>query len=175
MAVILSVQSVTWTIVHLNPCVILPYLIIHVLWQVRTVETAVEREMNQYGDTLKKTADEDPCKGFFMTLATFARSFRAAADDNNAKRLAEEKAALAKAAAEARMTNAGPGEGTERRHSHSRDRSLSNSSKKENIFGMFQKSAQEATSDDVIAEFKMKMAKRAAAAAAATAMKSPGK
>lgn len=127
------------------------------------MEGAVEREVNKYGDTLKKTADEDPCRAFFNTMASFARSFRSAADDNAAKRLAEEKAAQAKATAEARA--AGRAGNAENTAAAANAGVAAGPSKKENIFGMFH-SAQEASSDDVIAEFKMKMAKRAALAAA---------
>lgn len=134
--------------------------------QVKNVEAAVEKEMNKYGDSLKKTAEDDACKLFFSTIASFARAYRTACDENAAKRLAAEKAQKAASDAankESAKTAGGaaaggvpggmalPGMGGPAK----------GKAKTENIFGMFQAS-QEASSDDVIAEFKLKMAKRMA-------------
>jgi hypothetical protein len=110
-----------------------------------------------------KEGEGDPCKTFFTTIANFARSFHAAADENTAKRLAAEKAASAqsqkesKAAAAAGATTAASA-GSSGAPTPSGPAAKA---KTENIFGMFH-SAQEASSDDVIAEFKLKMAKRMA-------------
>lgn len=57
------------------------------------IETALEGLMAKYGENFKAVTDEDNCKKFFTTISTFAKSFRAAMDDNIKRRLAAEKAA----------------------------------------------------------------------------------
>lgn len=133
--------------------------------QVKNVETAVETEMNKYGESLKKTAEDDPSKLFFSTITTFARALRTAVDENAARKLIAEKAAKAAADAQTKEANRAPANGAAHAggaHSGApTPTSAAGKAKTENIFGMFH-SAQEASSDDVIAEFKLKMAKRMA-------------
>jgi len=129
--------------------------------QIKSVESGVGQLMRIYGETYKSGGNTengsddgsgDPCKSFFSCICSFARSFRAAVDEIVEKRLAEEKAAKALEEANNKKT-----------HAHSTAAGGGHKEKKkgktENIFGMFQ-AAQEASSEDVIAEFKMKLAKR---------------
>ena len=130
--------------------------------QVKSVEAAVEKEMNKYGDSLKKTADDDACKLFFSTIAQFARAYRTACDENTARRLAAEKASKAATdAAQKESAKAAPGGVPGGVGLPGMGGAKTGKAKTENIFGMFAAS-QEASSDDVIAEFKLKMAKRMA-------------
>lgn len=132
--------------------------------QVKNVEAAVEKEMNKYGESLKKTAEDDACKLFFSTIANFARAYRTACDENAAKRLAAEKAQKAASDAankESAKGAAGVPPGVPGGMALPGMGAAKGKAKTENIFGMFQAS-QEASSDDVIAEFKLKMAKRMA-------------
>jgi hypothetical protein len=135
--------------------------------QLKTVEAAIELEMCKYGDTLKKVSDEDASKAFFSSIATFARGFRAAADELAARKAAAEKAAAKTTAANdaaAAKSPGGGGGGAGMMASLAAAAAVAAKAKQDNIFAGFH-SAQEASSDDVIAEFKRKMAKRAAASA----------
>ncbi len=49
--------------------------------------------MVKYGESLTATTDEDSCKKFFATIASFAKSFHNAIDDNIKRRLAAERKA----------------------------------------------------------------------------------
>ena len=123
----------------------------------KNIENKIEFEMNKYGESLKKISDEDNSKLFFTTIVNFAKAYRSAADENITKRLAIEKAnkALEAKATTTTSTNNNTTATT------TTTTVSGNKAKTENIFGMFH-SAQEASSDDVIAEFKLKMAKRMA-------------
>ena len=124
----------------------------------KNIETKIEFEMNKYGESLKKISDEDNSKLFFTAIVNFAKAYRSAADDNITKRLAIEKA---NKALEAKATTTSTNNNTTTTTTTTTTTVSGNKAKTENIFGMFH-SAQEASSDDVIAEFKLKMAKRMA-------------
>lgn len=57
------------------------------------IEASLETLMAKYGENFKAMSDEDTSKKFFTTISTFAKSFRAAMDENIKKRVAQEKAA----------------------------------------------------------------------------------
>ncbi len=59
--------------------------------QTKDAKESVAALMLKYGENLSATADEDACKKFFTTIATFAKSFHNAIDDNIKKRLAAER------------------------------------------------------------------------------------
>ncbi len=61
--------------------------------QHKEAESGVEALMLVYGENIRALSDEDPSKKFFTTIATFAKSFRTAVDENIKKRLALERAA----------------------------------------------------------------------------------
>ncbi len=135
-----------------------------------TAEKSLERILNEYGESLKGITDGDPCKKFFGTIVEFSRAFQAAYDDNLAKRQAQEKAAkailetdskpqtkapsLSSVAAMAKMVVASRptppmGESSQ----------VPTSVSTENLFGRYQQ-AQNASTGDILAEFKNKMNKR---------------
>jgi hypothetical protein len=128
--------------------------------QMKNVEGAIQKEMAKYGENMKD-GEGDASKTFFTTIATFARSFTAACDENTAKRLAAEKAANALSQKESKAAAAAAGPAAVGGSGAHTPSGPAAKAKTENIFGMFH-SAQEASSDDVIAEFKLKMAKRMA-------------
>jgi cell pole-organizing protein PopZ len=131
----------------------------------KSVEAAVERVMNQYGESLKGLSEEDPCKKFFGSLNTFGRQLGAAYDDNRTARELAEKAAKALADAEAKkQAQASQGPAGPEKEDKTKA-ALSPAAKKkpagavDNIFGNFHNS-QKASADDVMEEFKRKMLAR---------------
>ena len=129
--------------------------------QIKTVEAAVEKEMQKYGESMKTVGEGDPSQNFFSAIATFARNFRTAIDENIAKRVEAEKAARAalEAAQKSSMKKAAAVGAFAAAGKAGKAAAAGGAGKADNIFGMFH-SAQEASSDDVVAEFKAKLAQR---------------
>jgi len=59
--------------------------------QVADIERSVGGVMELYGETFSLSSDEDLCKKFFLTVSSFFRSLRTAAEENLKKKRAAEK------------------------------------------------------------------------------------
>lgn len=116
----------------------------------KTAESDLDKLMTKYGEQLKGTSEEDPCKKFFSTVADFAKSFRAAIDENVSKRAEYEKAQKMAAEMDAKQ---------EESKSAPKPPPGAKKGPQENLFGRFH-DAQKASAGDVLAEFKMRMASK---------------
>lgn len=121
---------------------------------IKSAEQGVEKVMQRYGESLRgANAEEDSCKKFFSTIADFAKSFRAALDENVARRAEIEKAQRALAEADTSGKE-------DKKSGGSSAASAQGKKPQENLFGRFH-DAQKASAGDVLAEFKLKMASKA--------------
>lgn len=116
--------------------------------QIISIESAVDEEMKKYGESLKKQTDDDSCLLFFSTIAKFARTLVSTYEEIEKQRIVEEK----ELERLQNKTSSKPVEQTEA----SRD---STPKRTDNLFGMYH-IAQQASTESVLAEFKMKMAKK---------------
>lgn len=114
----------------------------------KEVETELEKLLAKWGENLKG-GDEDGSKKFFTTLSDFLKSFKQSAEENAQRKAeAERSKEVSKESANtedgASSPKGGAGAGAKK--------------KGENLFGKFH-DAQKASAGDVLAEFKMRMAK----------------
>eukprot|EP00981_Chlorochromonas_danica_P005143 scaffold1036_cov169-Ochromonas_danica.AAC.23 len=117
----------------------------------KSAESELEHLMARYGEDLRAVSDEDPCKKFFVTIADFAKALRCALEENSARRAEAEKSQQKSAAPTTSIETESSGKINE-------EGSVKKKAPQENIFGRFH-DAQKASAGDVLAEFKMRMAK----------------
>eukprot|EP01034_Spumella_vulgaris_P021864 gene21864-27939_t len=149
--------------------------------QHKEAESSVEALMLTYGENMRALSDEDASKKFFTTIATFAKSFRTAVDENIKKRLAIERAARIAVennkrleAKKSTLTNKDklaletstprtpivPSAASSTKHSESgKSHHKSNSSGIPAVHNLFDKyhSQQEDSSEEMVAKFRMKL------------------
>ena len=126
--------------------------IAHMKVQKALVEQQVDKEMQAFGESISRPSDDDSCKGFFSCIANFARALLTVSEAKLKLRLAQERELERlqnRANKDPSPANGASGKGSENKMKHA-----------DNLFGMFH-TAQQASPDAVLAEFKMKMSQKA--------------
>jgi len=121
--------------------------IAHMKVQKVLIEQKVDKEMSMYGESINRPSDEDSCRGFFSCISNFARALVTVSEAKLKLRLAQERE-LERLQSKANKEPAATKE-PENKLKHT-----------DNLFGMFH-TAQQASADAVLAEFKMKMSQKA--------------
>ena len=112
----------------------------------KEVEGDLDKLLGKWGETLKG-GEDDGCKKFFTTLSEFLKSFKQSAEENAQRKAEAEKSKeVTKESANTEDGASSPKGG------------VGAKKKGENLFGKFH-DAQKASAGDVLAEFKMRMAK----------------
>jgi hypothetical protein len=130
----------------------------------KDIEALVEGIFNRFGESMKRTSSEsetgdDSMKKFWSTFADFGRALSAAVEENKAKKLATEKAQkLADDEAARAMLKQQNSNGTNVVLANAAPASIA--VKKDNLFGNFHSAQATATANDLVAEFKNKLAKQ---------------
>lgn len=133
--------------------------IAHMKVQKALVEQRVDKEMQVFGDSISRPSDDDSCRGFFSCLSNFARALLTVSEAKLKLRLARERELerlqnkatkeLSSTSSSTAAANSGAKDGPENKLKHA-----------DNLFGMFH-TAQQASADAVLAEFKIKMSQKA--------------
>lgn len=139
----------------------------------KTLEIQLETLFNSFGESLKQTAGnksesetgEDAVKKFWLTFADFGRALNTAVEENKARKLAAEKAQkLAEEEStrtlmkQQQQQNMSPIKGPN--NANDASDTATPQKKTNNLFGNFHSTQATASANDLVAEFKNKLAKQ---------------
>lgn len=129
--------------------------IAHMKVQRVLVEQKVDEEMKAFGESIssKPSSDEDSCKAFFGCISNFARALLTVSEAKLKLRLAQERELE-------RLQNKANREPANAANANAMKEPENKLKHADNLFGMFH-TAQQASADAVLAEFKMKMSQKA--------------